>query len=257
MRPFAVSVASGYPACMERKPRIGVTLWSDIPPEAEARYLDRIREAGGEIVRLEPENAADAAEIAAGLDGLVLTGGIDVEPDVYGAERHAKVKETDRARDEMEIAALHGAIGADIPVLAICRGHQVLNVGFGGALLQHIDSGEHRADFRTPGYPSRWHDVRIAEGNRLSEALGGTRFEVNSRHHQAVTEETLAPGLRPIAWSDDHGRDLIEGVESERHTWVVGVQWHPERLEEHKEHYAPLMRRLFDAFIAQTRRVRA
>lgn len=239
---------------MDRPPRIGVTLWDDVPPEAEARYLDRIIEAGGEIVRLEQANAGDVPAIVPGLDGLVITGGIDVDPDVYGAERHEKVKEVDRGRDEMELAALQAALDADLPVLAICRGHQLMNVGFGGQLLQHIDSGEHRADFKTPGYPSRWHDVRIEDGSRLAGALGGTKFEINSRHHQAVTTDTLGNGLRPVAWSDDHGRDLVEGMESIDHTWVVGVQWHPERLEEHRPAYAPVMRRLFDAFIAQTRK---
>lgn len=246
---------------MDRAPRIGVTLWDDVPPEAEARYLDRVTEAGGEIVRLEQANAAEVPAIVPGLDGIVITGGIDVDPDVYGAERHAKVKEVDRARDEMELAALRAALDADLPVLAICRGHQLLNVGFGGQLLQHIDSGEHRADFATPGYPSRWHDVRIEDGSRLAGALalpsGSAACEVNSRHHQAVTPESLGAGLRPVAWSDDHGRDLVEGMESTSHSWVVGVQWHPERLEEHKPAYAPVMRRLFAAFIAQTKKVRA
>ncbi len=242
---------------MERAPRIGVTLWDDIPAEPEARYLARVTEAGGEIVRIDQTNAAEAAALTASLDGLVITGGIDVDPGIYGAERHAKVKEVDRGRDEMELATLHAALERDIPVLAICRGHQLLNVGFGGQLLQHIDSGEHRADFATPGHPSRWHDVRISDDSRLAAALSGTSFEVNSRHHQAVTAETLGSGLRPVAWSDDHGRDLIEGMESDTHAWVVGVQWHPERLEEQKEAYAPVMRRLFDAFIAETRRVRA
>lgn len=242
---------------MDRAPRIGVTLWDDVPPEAEARYLDRIIEAGGEIVRLEQANAGEVATIVPGLDGLVITGGIDVDPGVYGAERHEKVKEVDRARDEMELASLRAALEADLPVLAICRGHQLMNVGFGGQLVQHIDSGEHRADFKTPGYPSRWHDVRIEDGSRLAGALDGTAFEVNSRHHQAVTADTLGEGLRPVAWSDDHGRDLVEGMESDAHSWVVGVQWHPERLEDHKPAYAPVMRRLFAAFIAQTKKIRA
>ncbi len=237
---------------MDRAPRIGVTLWTDMPADVQERYLARVREAGGDAVPISGPSA-----IAASLDGLVLTGGIDVDPDVYGAERHTKVKEVDRARDDMELASLQTALDRDVPVLAICRGHQLLNVGFGGQLLQHIDSGEHRADFATPGYPSRWHDVRIEDGSRLAGALAGTQFEINSRHHQAVTAETLGKGLRPVAWSADHGRDLIEGMESTSHSWVVGVQWHPERPEEHKASYAPVMRRLFEAFVAQTRRVRA
>jgi gamma-glutamyl-gamma-aminobutyrate hydrolase PuuD len=237
-------------------PRIGVTRWEDVPGEAADRYWSRVVEAGGEVVDLDASSASRVGELAASLDGLVLTGGIDVDPTCYGAERHVKVKETDPARDSMELAFLDAALARDVPVLAICRGHQLLNVGFGGALLQHIDSGEHRADYRAEGYPSRWHDLRLESPSRL-EAIFGDAVEINSRHHQAVTRDTLAAGLRPVAWSDDHGRDLVEGVESLQHSWVIGVQWHPERLEPHKPHFAPAQRRLFEAFVAAARRVRA
>jgi putative glutamine amidotransferase len=238
---------------MDNKPRIGVTRWDDVPDEARDRYWARIVEAGGEVVDLDEGAAARVAEIAPSLDGLVLTGGIDVDPARYGEQRHPKVKETAAERDAMELAYLDAALARDIPVLAICRGHQLLNVGFGGALLQHIDSGEHRADYRTEGYPSRWHDVRILDDSRLAEALGARDIEINSRHHQAVLASTLASGLRPVAWADDHGEELVEGMESTQHRWVVGVQWHPERLEEHHAAFAPAMRRLYDAFIAQVR----
>ena len=239
------------------KPRIGVTRWEDVPGEAVDRYWDRLKEAGAEIVDLD-ESAVDRfSELSPSLDALMLTGGIDVDPEIYGAaERHEKVRETAPDRDRMELAYLEGALTRDIPVLAICRGHQLLNVGFGGQLLQHIDSGEHRADFRTEGYPSRWHDVRVLDDARLAAALGTTSLEINSRHHQAVTPDVLGTGLRPVAWADDHGRELIEGMESESHRWVVGVQWHPERLEDHKPSFAPVMRRLFATFIDQVQRVR-
>ena len=127
-----------------------------------------------------------------------------------------------------------------------------MNVGFGGALLQHIDSGDHRADFSVEGYPSRWHEVDVERDSKLFDVFGDARFEINSRHHQAVERSTLAPGLRPIAFAADHGGELIEGVESLAHRWVVGVQWHPERPESHKPDFAPMMRRLFEAFVRQT-----
>lgn len=241
-------------AAFRRVPRIGVTNWDDIPIEALARYHARVTEAGATVVDL--RDAAQAAVVPT-LDALMLTGGIDVDPDVYAAaDRHPKVKEVDRGRDEMELACLSAALDRDLPVLAICRGHQVLNVGFGGKLVQHIDSGEHRADFRTPGYPSRWHDLRLEPDSRLGSILGAGQLHINSRHHQAVTTSTLGEGLRPVAWADDHGDELIEGMESTRHSWVVGVQWHPERLEEQEPAFAPVMRRLFDAFIAQARLAR-
>jgi putative glutamine amidotransferase len=234
------------------KPRIGVTRWEDVAPDVIDRYWSRLTEAGADIVDLD-ESAADRVdELAPSLDALLLTGGIDVDPATYGAsERHEKVRHTAPGRDRLELSYLETALGRDIPVLAICRGHQILNVGFGGQLVQHIDSGEHRADFRAEGHPSRWHDVRVFEDARLASALGATTLEINSRHHQAVTSDVLASGLRPVAWADDHGRDLIEGMESTSHGWVVGVQWHPERLEEHKPAFAPVMRRLFAAFVAR------
>ncbi len=242
---------------MAGQPRIGVTLWDDVAPAAAERYVGRVAEAGATPVTLDASNAGGIRELALTLDALMLTGGIDVDPARYGAERHPKVKEIDAARDRMELEALEAALNRDIPVLAICRGHQLLNVGFGGALLQHIDSGEHRADYRTEGYPSRWHAVTVAEGTRLAAATGEPRFEINSRHHQAVTEDTRAAGLRAVAWADDHGRALVEGLESEQHRWVVGVQWHPERPEEHHPAFAPLSRRLFAAFVREAARVRA
>jgi putative glutamine amidotransferase len=238
------------------RPRIGVTLWGDVPAEAAERYCARVREAGGEVVTLDEAAAGRDEEIAASIDGLLLTGGVDVDPEGYGAERHAKVKDTAPARDAMELEYLDAALRRDIPVLAICRGHQVLNVGFGGTLIQHIDSGEHRADFRAEGHPSRWHDVEVAAGSKLSQILGATTVETNSRHHQAVVSESLGSGLRPTAHADDHGRQLVEGVESVEHGWVVGVQWHPERLEEQRPAFAPAMRRLFAEFIKQSQPAR-
>jgi len=233
------------------RPRIGVTRWEDVPGEAADRYWARITEAGGDVVDLHDASAGRERELAATLDGLMLTGGIDVDPARYGAaERHPKVKETSPERDAMELAYLEAALARDIPVLAICRGHQLLNVAFGGQLLQHIESGEHRADYRAPGYPSRWHALRIGPGTRLASALGETALdEINSRHHQGVQAQHLASGLRAVAWADDPQGELIEGVESEQHRWVVGVQWHPERPEPEHPAFHPVQRRLFAAFL--------
>jgi gamma-glutamyl-gamma-aminobutyrate hydrolase PuuD len=237
---------------MTARPRVGVTRWSDVPDEARDRYWSRVTEAGGEVVDIAEPVAEGAREVIPTLDALILTGGIDVDPSIYAQDRHVKVKEVDRARDEMELDYLRRALDADLPVLAICRGHQVLNVGFGGQLLQHIDSGEHRADFRTPGYPSRWHRLRIEPDTRLA-GIFGVDIEINSRHHQAVTAGVLGAGLRPVAFADDHGGELIEGLESAHHRWVVGVQWHPERPEDDHAEFAPAMRRLYDALLHEIR----
>ena len=239
----------------ERQPLVGVTRWEDVPGEAVDRYWSRVREAGGEVLDLNEQIAANIPEAMARIDALMLTGGVDVDPSRYGAERHPKVRETHPERDAMELACLEAALRRDIPVLAICRGHQLLNVGFGGTLLQHIESGEHRADYRSEGYPSRWHDLQITPRTRLAEMLGASTFETNSRHHQAVRANDLAGGLTAEAFAADDGVALIEGVVSRQHRWVIGVQWHPERLEEHKPDFAPRMRRLFDAFVGAANRV--
>jgi putative glutamine amidotransferase len=236
---------------MTRACRIGVTRWEDVPGEAVDRYWSRVTEAGGEVVDLNEDAASSVSSHLRSLDGLVLTGGIDVDPAVYGAERHVKVKEVSRGRDEMELALVHAALERDLPVLAICRGHQLLNVAFGGTLLQHIDSGEHRADYRTEGYPSRWHTVQLLEDSRLAGLFGAAGFEINSRHHQAVRAAELGAGLRAVGFADEHGDTLVEAMESTQHSWVVGVQWHPERLEEHRPAFHPLQRKLFAAFVAQ------
>jgi putative glutamine amidotransferase len=208
-----------------------------------------VREAVGEPVDLRGHDAE-----LEGLDGLVLTGGMDVDPARYGEAPHPKVRHFDPARDAFEERALRFALERDLPVLAICRGHQLLNVAFGGGLLQHIESGEHVADLKAVGQPSRWHAARIAPDTRLRAITGEDEIEVNSRHHQAVTQETLAPGLAVAATSPD---GLIEAVESTSHRWVLGVQWHPERPEEHHPAFAPRSRRLFEALVREAQPVGA
>jgi gamma-glutamyl-gamma-aminobutyrate hydrolase PuuD len=216
--------------------RVGVTRWEEIPGESIERYWQRLRDAG-----LEPVDLHEPGATLAGLSGLVLTGGADVDPARYGEAPHERVRRTDPARDEFEAALLDAALKEDMPVLAICRGSQLLNVCMGGSLLQHIESGEHVADYRTEGYPSRSHHVETAEGTRL-RALLGRSVLVNSRHHQAVTPERLAPGLVAAALSPD---GLVEATESRQHAWVIGVQWHPERDEPQLPGFEASGRRLF------------
>lgn len=223
------------------RPRIGVTRWEDVPGEKIEAYRARVREAGGEPLDLDGNEA-----LSAGFDALILTGGIDVAPQRYGEQPHAKVKLFDSARDAFEEAALRIALERDRPVLAVCRGHELLNVAFGGTLLQHIDSGEHRAHLSQEGQPSRWHTVQLEPTSRLRRILGADVVEVNSRHHQAVLPETLAPGLTVAATSPD---GLIDAVESQAHRWVIGVQWHPERPEPEHPAFAPMCRPLFAALV--------
>jgi putative glutamine amidotransferase len=167
-------------------------------------------------------------------------GGVDVNPKLYGEKRGPQTDRPHVERDTHEMLLLQEALERDIPVLAICRGHQLLNVTLGGKLLQNIHDGAHR--WHDDG-ESSWHEILLANGsNRLARAYHGKKkLRVNSRHHQGVTEERLAPPLRPVAASHD---SFVEAAESTSHRWVLGVQWHPERPE-----MRPDANPLFSAFI--------
>lgn len=231
-----------------QRPRIGVTRWEDVPGERIEDYWERIEEAGGEALDLH------GSEIdAATLDGLIVTGGLDIAPERYGDEPHSKTKRAEPERDAYELALLLSALDLDLPVLCICRGCQLLNVALGGGLLQHIEDRSHAADYRTEGYPSRWHRVRLDPGTRLRAIYGADELETNSRHHQAVVAERLAPALVAAGTSPD---GIVEAVESRAHAWVVGVQWHPERPELDHPAFRPSSRLLFAAFVRETMRVR-
>ena len=225
-------------------PRIGVTrsLSPKLPhttvPFTYQRYHDRVSEAGGLPVDLAPAVVTDYAAALAGLDGLLVTGGPDINPARYGQTVHPLTEGIDAARDELEIGLLRLALDRDLPILAICRGQQALNVALGGGLLQHIASGEHVSD---AAGESRWHEVTVAPDALLARLLGATALTVNSRHHQAVTADLLAPGLTATAWSPD---GLIEALEGRERRWLHAVQWHPER-----EEIADQFRPLFAAFI--------
>jgi gamma-glutamyl-gamma-aminobutyrate hydrolase PuuD len=157
--------------------------------------------------------AVEDATTMEGLDGLVLAGGTDIDAALYGAARHPETGEPDCDRDRVEVALLREALERDLPVLAICRGMQMLNVTLGGTLAQHIEG------HLCPGQANA-HGVSIAVGSRLEGILGTA---VNSRHHQCVAR--LADGLVVVGRAPD---DVVEAVELPGKHFVVGVQWHPE-----------------------------
>lgn len=225
---------------MRTRPRIGITRsgQADRISNSYQAYHDRIVEAGGEPVDLYPGSEHDFTA----LDGLLISGGPDVLPARYGQEQHPETDSGDPPRDDLEFAALAAAQARDIPILAICRGHQLLNVAYGGQLLQHIEGDTHRA-LNSEGYPSRWHQTRIKPESRLASLVGGGWIETNSRHHQAVTPETLAPGLAVTGVTAD---GLIEAVEDPSARWLVSVQWHPEK-GEIAERFRPLFRSFVEA----------
>jgi len=230
------------------RPRIGVSRWENVLGERIAYYRRCLRRAGGEPVDLYGPRGHPAHELLEGLSGVVLTGGADIDPSLYGQERHPRTKRIIPRRDACESALVRLALERDLPVLAICRGHQLLNVALGGGLLQHIEGGHHRADYRSEGYPSRWHAVRLERGGRLAKLFGSGEVEVNSRHHQAVLPETVAPGLTVSALTPD---GIVEGLESPSHRWVVGVQWHAERPEPGHNGFNENSRLLFEEFVRQ------
>jgi putative glutamine amidotransferase len=182
---------------------------------------------------LAPERAI-AALHARGIRGLVLTGGEDVEPARYGATPHPKLEDTDPARDAAEMALIAAARERRLPILAICRGIQILNVALGGTLYQDLGS-ERPGPVTHTGDDSR-HAVRVEPGSLLERTLGTRAATVNSRHHQAIRD--LAPALRAVAWAEDGLIEAAEPVDAAS-PWMLAVQWHPEDLTE---------RALFDGF---------
>ena len=218
-------------------PSIAVPHWRAPTFERTRYYYESLRQAGAEPLVVEgPELPADAA-------GLLLTGGVDVDAQLYGERRRPGTDKPNRRRDAHELGLLRQALESDLPVLALCRGHQLLNVAMGGSLLQYVEGDGHRDD---EGH-SRWHAVTLAaDGGRLGAVYGDDQeLRVNSRHHQAVTPERLAPSLSALAYSPD---GLVEAMESREHVWVLSVQWHPERPE-----MQPASAPLFAAFIAACR----
>ena len=188
-------------------------------------------------------NDAAARTIVSRVDGLVLTGGEDVDPAFYGQPRAEKSGVPNEYRDRTEIALIKAARELGKPVLAICRGPQILNVALGGTLIQDIPSEvpgalEHNThDERA----SRVHDVTIDAGSRIATAIGETSITVNSLHHQSIKD--VAPGLRVTARAPD---GIIEAVESDSDEWwVMAVQWHPEEMNDSPE---PWDRGIFKAF---------
>ncbi|MDR7419807.1 MAG: gamma-glutamyl-gamma-aminobutyrate hydrolase family protein [Armatimonadota bacterium] len=216
--------------------------------DASARYYaDAVRAAGGEPLLV---GAGDAVPDA--YDGLLLSGGADVHPRYYGQTVNESVRNTltiDDARDALEIPLARQALEADLPMFCICRGIQMLNVAAGGTLWQDISlAGVDRRAHNQDGRLESWEcgqQVVVEAGTRLADMVGQGFVGVNTYHHQAVADP--APGFRVTALSTD---GLIEGLESTQHRFVVGVQWHPERLvTRHARHRA-----LFAQFVEAMRR---
>ncbi len=215
------------------RPRVLITRLQDDSGERWEDYADCVRAAGGDPFPF------DVAEYRAGdvfppHDGLVLTGGADIDPARYGEPPHERLGALVPARDEAEIALARTALAIGRPMLAICRGVQVMNVASGGSLHQHLEEREpHRSRRSADGVSvdSGWHGVEVTSGTLLSQIAKAARLRVNSRHHQAVTRARLAPGLVASALTSEGGFEVVEAIEAPHHPFALGVQWHPERPE--------------------------
>ncbi len=207
-------------------------------------YTQAVLTAGGVPVII-PLDLPDEAlqELVDRLDGILFTGGGDIHGRYYQAENHPMVRGIDEDRDRIEIGLFKDLVHSGKPFLGICRGIQLINIAAGGTLYADIQDqmpGGMKHAWHA-GYPRDFlaHEVEVTEGSRLRQILGQRRTGVNSLHHQGVAE--LAPGLKAVAYAPD---GLVEAVEMEAHPFGLGVQWHPECLQQ----YAP-MRDLFRAFI--------
>lgn len=228
----------------EQRPRIGIStyveharwgVWNRAAALLPSSYVTAIHRCGGVPVLL-PVLPDGAAEALAGVDGLVLAGGPDVDPAHYGQQPHATVRRTRPERDDWELALLRSALDGNVPVLAVCRGAQVLNVAFGGSLRQHLpDSVEHDGHQPAPAVFGR-SDVRLRPGSLTASVLG-ERIDVPCYHHQGLG--TIPPQLTVAGHAED---GTVEAVELPSHHFALGVQWHPEEDERDL--------RLFEALVA-------
>ena len=238
-------------------PRIGISgvvrIWDDAERTGvNAAYVRAVLAAGGVPLVLSPlMGAVHAGRALEGIEGLLLTGGEDIDPAWYGQEPSPLLSPPSRERDLFELALFGVARQRQLPILGICRGIQLINVGLGGTLFQDLPTERSRGVQHRPdgARDLRTHRVRLAEGSRAAEVLGTTSFSVNSSHHQAIRE--LAAGLRASGWTDD---ELIEAVETPPgEPWLLAVQWHPEEM--HAEARAP-EQGLFSALVREASRFR-
>lgn len=222
--------------------------WARDAVGIQRSYLEAVRRSGAVPVMIDPidVDAAAARALVLQFDAVVLTGGIDdVDPTLYGEPPHATVRSTDIATDRFEIALCHAAIDADVPLLAICRGIQVLNVALGGSLHQHLPDLPGLDAHGTPGVrgAEMVHDVRLTPGSLLASALGTGTARCSCHHHQAIAR--LGDGVVVTASASD---GVVEGVDVDG-AWVLAVQWHPEDTAGED----PVQQRLFDALAERAR----
>jgi putative glutamine amidotransferase len=213
------------------RPIIGITgeleaaRWGNWIREAvvsPVSYTRAVERAGGTPIVLPPVPANSVPGLIAVLDGLLLTGGRDVDPSLYDEEPHPETDTPDHRRDRFELAIARAAIEADLPFLAIGRGLHILNIARGGTLIQHLPDRLGNESHRPDPIKLTTHDVQVSAASKLGRALGGAAH-VPAAHHQAINR--IGNGLLTVAWTEDQ---VIEAVELQGHRFGIGVQWNPE-----------------------------
>lgn len=238
------------------RPRIGIT-GKDLAQLAN--YVEAVEAAGGEAVPLLPDAGGSPDGALDSLDGLVLSGGDDIDPVAYGQEvRQELGVVVDHPRDALEIPLARSALEQDVPVLGICRGVQVLNVAAGGSLYQDMllmglpsESHQQRRHTPRPSDDAAVHEVVITPGSRLAQIVRDGRLGVNTFHHQVIDRPAPRFAVSDNA-ADANGTGVIEAVEAPDRSFAVGVQWHPERMWKRE----PACARLFTALVDASRRRR-
>ncbi len=228
-------------------PLIGIPIGSALPSHYYQAYMDAVQQAGGTPHLISPDLDQEALDaLVACLDGILLAGGEDVDPVLYGQEPHPALGRVDRVRDDLELPLARLALDRGLPILGICRGIQVLNVATGGTLYQDLPSqrpGSLAHGCFQPHFPPDHlaHEVALVSGSLLARILGQEVLPVNSRHHQGV--DRLGDGWQAVAHAPD---GLVEAIEAPGHPFALGVQWHPENLLRLPAHGL----RLFTALVA-------
>jgi putative glutamine amidotransferase len=233
------------------KPVIGITCrFIDDEVRVPYSYVKSVERAGGVPVVLPIIGCEElAANLVDGIDGLLLSGGVDLDPSHFGEDPHPKLGKVSPERDQLELAVTRTALDRDLPILAICRGIQTLNVTAGGTLMQDIQT-EVESPLKHTQEAPRWHAshrVIVEPESLLMELLGEAvdaqeELWVNTFHHQAVRD--TASGFAVTARAPD---GVIEAVESTSHDFILGVQWHPEGMWEYHPHFLSLFEGLVQA----------
>ena len=229
-------------------PKIGIPVVDETAKGNFDNYKNAIEEHGGEVCFF-ARNANSNEDFISGINGLLLPGGGDIHPKNFNQEWHPKIKYVDEDRDDLELTLFEEAYNQDIPIFGICRGIQIMSVAMGGDLYQDIDSVYPNQALTHPAKNKKdsKHTIEIVLGSKLGSIIGEKVVEVNSAHHQAVNE--IGDGFVVTARSSD---GIIEAIENPSKDFVLGVQYHPERMiasPEFKEH----RRKLFERFIQATK----